>query len=122
MSGYPQKLRPATFALHSNIIKKMKKAEAVLAVKFNSSLSAEALINVCNSDLGTFKNVSGLVQKYYIIEESSGALSGIYLFESANDRGAFLSSDVAKGIPATYGVIPETLRIEEYSMALAMNP
>ena len=99
----------------------MKKAEAVLAVKFNSSLNAEALLNVCNSDLGTFKNVPGLIQKYYIIEESSGALSGIYLFDSKKARIDFLASDIAKRIPATYGVIPETLRIEEYSMALAMN-
>lgn len=99
----------------------MKKAEAVLAVKFSSSLNHEALLNVCNTDLGTFKNVPGLIQKYYIIEESSGALSGIYLFETKKDRVAFLASDVAKRIPATYGVIAETLRVEEYNMALAMN-
>lgn len=99
----------------------MKKAESVLAVKFNSSLNADALLDVCNNDLETFKNVPGLLQKYYIIEESSGALSGFYLFQSKNDRVAFLASDVAKRIPETYGVITETLRVEEYNMALVMN-
>ena len=99
----------------------MKNAEAVLSVKFNSTHSAEKLINVCQEDLEVFRNVSGLLQKYYILEESTGAMSGIYIFETKSAREAFWTSDLAKDIPARYGVIPATLRVEQYEMAIVLN-
>lgn len=99
----------------------MKNAESVLSVKFNSTHSAEKLINVCQEDLEIFRNVPGLLQKYYIAEESTGALSGIYIFETKSAREAFWDSELAKNIPARYGVIPETLRVEQYEMAIVLN-
>jgi hypothetical protein len=67
----------------------MKNAEAVLAVKFKSTHNPEKLKNVCNADLEIFRNVPGLLQKYYIAEEATGALSGIYIFENKSARAAF---------------------------------
>lgn len=99
----------------------MKNAEAVLSVKFKSTFNAEKLVNVCRQDLEAFRNVPGLIQKYYIAEEGTGALSGFYLFETKGARAAFWNSDLAKGIPAQYGVIPETLRVEQYDMAIVLN-
>ncbi len=99
----------------------MKNAEAVLSVKFNSTFNAEKLLNVCQQDLETFRNVPGLIQKYYIAEEGTGALSGFYIFETKSDRVAFWDSDLAKSIPARYGVIAETLRVEQYDMAIVLN-
>ena len=99
----------------------MKNAEAVLSVKFNSTLSAEKLMNVCQNDLEIFRNVPGLVQKYYFAEELTGAISGIYIFETKRCQKSFWTSELAKNIPARYGVIPETLRVEQYDMALVLN-
>jgi hypothetical protein len=100
---------------------KMKNAEAVLSVKFNSTHSYEELMNVCEADLETFRKVPGLIQKYYFAEESTGAISGVYVFEDKNARATFWSSELAKNIPARYGVIAETLRIEQYEMAMVLN-
>ncbi|MEP7232308.1 MAG: hypothetical protein ABI691_18740 [Ginsengibacter sp.] len=99
----------------------MKNAEAVLSVKFNSTFSAEKLMNVCQQNLEDFRNVSGLVQKYYIAEEGTGAISGFYIFETQSARAAFWTSDLAKNIPSKYGVIPESLRVEQYDMAIVLN-
>ena len=99
----------------------MKNAEAVLLVKFKSTFDAEKLLNVCQQDLEIFRDVSGLIQKYYIAEEGTGALSGFYIFEAKSARAAFWASDLAKTIPAQYGVIPETLRVEQYDMAIVLN-
>lgn len=99
----------------------MKNSKSVLSVKFSSTHSASELMSVCESDLEQFKNVPGLIQKYYIVEESTGALSGLYMFEDRNDRIAFLESELAKSIPARYGVIAETLRIEQYDTAITLN-
>ena len=99
----------------------MKNVTAVLSVKFNSSHSPEKLMQVCNEDLDIFRNVPGLIEKYYISEEATGAISGIYLFETKSARGAFWTSDLAAQIPERYGVIAESLRVEEYDMAIVLN-
>ena len=99
----------------------MKNAEAVLSVKFKSSFNAEKLLKVCQQDLEIFRDVSGLIQKYYVAEEGTGALSGFYIFETKSARAAFWTSDLAKSIPAQYGVIAETLRVEQYEMAIVLN-
>jgi hypothetical protein len=99
----------------------MKNAEAVLSVKFNSTHSPEKLINACVEDLEAFRNVPGLLQKYYLTEEITGAISGVYIFESRSARAAFWTSALAKNIPSRYGVIPETLRVEQYDMAIVLN-
>ena len=99
----------------------MKNAEAVLSVKFKSTFNAEKLLDVCQRDLETFRDVPGLIQKYYIAEEGTGALSGFYIFETKDARAAFWASDLAKTIPAQYGVIPESLRVEQYDMAIVLN-
>jgi hypothetical protein len=99
----------------------MKNAEAVLSVKFKSAFNAEKLLNVCQQDIEIFRGVPGLIQKYYIAEEGTGALSGFYIFETKSARAAFWTSDLAKTIPARYGVIPESLRVEQYDMAIVLN-
>ncbi|MEM8529013.1 MAG: YdhR family protein [Bacteroidota bacterium] len=99
----------------------MNEVKAVLAVKFQSSHDQETLMEVCQNGLGVFRSVPGLVQKYYIVEEDTGALSGIYLFESTAARETFWNSDLAKTIPSEYGVIPESIRVEKYEMAIVLN-
>jgi hypothetical protein len=47
----------------------MKNAEAVLLVKFKSTHSFEEMTNIIQEDLETFRNVPGLIQKYYLLEE-----------------------------------------------------
>ena len=99
----------------------MKNAESVLSVKFNSTHSYEKLMKICQEDLEIFRNVPGLIQKYYVIEEITGALSGIYVFKNKNAKETFWNSDLAKSIPARYGVKLPTLRVENFDMAIVMN-
>jgi hypothetical protein len=99
----------------------MKNAESVLVVKFNSSHAPSHLYDAFVEDQETFQNVPGLLQKYYVAEELGIAISSIYIFESRSARAAFWTSELARQIPARYGVIPGTLRVEEYEMTLVLN-
>ncbi|HVX26910.1 MAG TPA: YdhR family protein [Parafilimonas sp.] len=99
----------------------MKNAEAVLSVKFKSKLDGETLLNTCNENLESFRNVPGLIEKYYLVEEQTGLISGIYLFETKAAREAFWASDLAKDIVPRYGVIVETIRVERYDVAIVLN-
>ena len=99
----------------------MNNVASVLVVKFQSNLSQEKLMETCHKQLGMFRSVPGLIQKYYIAEEETGAISGIYLFSSKSDREAFWTSDLAKTIPSKYGVIAQSKRVEKYEMAIILN-
>lgn len=72
-------------------------------------------------DLEAFRKVPGLLQKYYLAEESTGAISGIYIFESKTARASFWESSLAKNIPARYRVKPDTLRVEQFEMSIVLN-
>ena len=99
----------------------MQNAEAVLSVKFESKLEASELQRVCIENLQDFRNVPGLIEKYYLAEELTGAISGFYIFSTVNAREAFWTSELAKDIVPRYGVIVETLRVERYEMSIVLN-
>jgi Putative mono-oxygenase ydhR len=99
----------------------MKNEEAVLSVRFQSNHNSDDLSKICVEDLERFRNVPGLTQKYYLTEEKTGAISGVYIFETRTARAAFWNSALAKEIPARYGVVPETLRVEQYDMVMVLN-
>lgn len=49
-----------------------------------------------------FRDVPGLVQKYYAFDESSKEWAGIYLWDSEESLAAYLESDLRKSIPSAY--------------------
>jgi len=98
----------------------MKNAEAILSVKFNSNLKPKELIEVAQEDVDAFRRVPGLLQKYYIADDS-GAICGFYILETKEARTSFWKSELAKNIPSRYGVIADTLRVEEYEMVIVLN-
>jgi hypothetical protein len=99
----------------------MKNVKAVLSVRFNSTYGSKDLVNLFQNDLEDFKNVPGLIQKYYVAEENTGVNGGIYVFENKETREAFWNSKLAKSIPGRYGVKLETLRVEELNVTIDMN-
>jgi hypothetical protein len=99
----------------------MKKAKAVLSVKFNSTYGSAELVNLFKQDLDVFKNVPGLLEKYYIAEETTGAKGGIYIFDSTETRDLFWNSQLAQEIPALYGVKLDTLRVEQFDIDIDLN-
>lgn len=99
----------------------MKNAEAVLSVKFKSTYNAKELMKICHEDLDAFRDVPGLIEKFYLAEDLSGAISGIYIFNTKSSREAFWTSELAKNIVPRYGVILDTLRVERYDMAIVLN-
>jgi hypothetical protein len=43
------------------------------------------------------------------------------MFESKTTRAAFSASDLAKGIPSRYDMIPDTIRVEYYDTLIVLN-
>lgn len=65
-----------------------------------------------------FREVPGLIRKYYGYDPDSGAFCGCYLFDSEESRQAFRIGELARAIPAAYQA--EELRVDPYEVLLPL--
>lgn len=76
----------------------------VVFVTFESELSPDALERTLRERAEKFREVDGLVQKFYLQEEASGRVGGLYIFDSEASRDAVFASDLRDSIGEAYGV------------------
>jgi len=88
-------------------------------VKFKSALSGAEARLMMEQQAPHFRNVPGLVQKYFAHEEATGELCGIYLFDSDESLAMFRESELARTIPAVYKA--ETTRVETYELLFPLH-
>jgi len=62
-----------------------------------------------------FRDVPGLLQKYYSADESTGEWAGIYLWDSEESLQAYLESDLRKTIASAYELI-QPPQVERFSI------
>lgn len=93
---------------------------AILFVRATSGLTSEELDGRLLERRPRFLQVPGLVQKVYGRDASTGAVCGIYFFESAADLVAFRASELAKTIPSAYEVVE--FRAEAFDLLYALRP
>lgn len=67
-----------------------------------SKLSREEFERRYKERLPQFRNLKGLIQKYYSYDESNGEWAGIYLWDSEKSLAEYLESDLRKSISAAY--------------------
>lgn len=78
-----------------------------------SNLPQEELERRYKERMPQFREVPGLVQKYYSVDESTGEWAGIYLWDSDESLAAYLESDLRKTIPSAYE-LTEPPRVERF--------
>lgn len=61
-----------------------------------------------------YREVPGLIQKYYGRDPETGAYCGCYVFETEEARQAFRESELARSMPDTYEVVDR--RVEGYDV------
>lgn len=62
-----------------------------------------------------FRDIPGLVQKYYSHDTSTNEWAGIYLWDSEESLAAYLESDLRKSIPSAYELV-EPPRVERFAI------
>jgi len=81
-------------------------------ILFRSELPQEEVIRNFKERANKYREVRGLVQKYYLHDESSGEFGGMYLFDSKENLDAFRNSDLAKSIGAAQKTLePPTRKV-----------
>ena len=78
-----------------------------------SELSREELERRYKERLPQFRDVPGLVQKYYSCDDATGEWAGIYLWDSEESLAKYLESDLRKSIQTAYE-LTEPPRIERF--------
>jgi heme-degrading monooxygenase HmoA len=91
----------------------------VVLILFKSDLPKDKVIKNFESRADLYRAVPGLVQKYYVHDESTGHFGGIHIFDSYESAEAFMSSDLVKSIGnAQRSHEPPTVRLLHIDMVL----
>jgi heme-degrading monooxygenase HmoA len=78
-------------------------------------LSREELERRYKERMPQFRELEGLVQKYYCYDEATGELSGVYFWDSEESLSNYLDSDLRKTIATAYE-LTEPPRIERFEI------
>lgn len=93
---------------------------AILFVRLRSDLAWEELERRMLERQPRFREVPGLVQKYYGRDTATGDVCGIYFFEDRASLSAFRETELAKTIPSAYEVVD--IRREVYEVLGPLYP
>lgn len=93
---------------------------AVLFVRIKTPLDAEELESRAKERLPRFREVPGLIQKFYGRNQATGDACGIYLFEDEKALTAFRETDLAQAIPAAYEA--QDVRPEVFDLLFPLYP
>lgn len=86
-----------------------------------SELSPEEFERRYKERMPRFRDIPGLVQKYYAHDESTNTWAGIYLWDSEESLAGYLESDLRKSIASAYE-LTEPPRIERYPIVDVLRP
>ena len=92
----------------------------ILFVRIKSDLAPEELEKRLLERRPRFKEVPGLIQKFYGRDESNGDVCGIYFFKDQASLSAFRETDLAKTIPTAYEA--KEIRREAYEVIYPLYP
>ena len=93
---------------------------AILFVRARSELDVKELERRLLERRPRFLEVPGLLQKIYGRDGATGAVCGIYFFESREALAAFRETELAKTIPSAYEVVE--FRPEVYELLYPLRP
>ena len=85
----------------------------VIVRGLKSRLSPDEMERRYKERMPRFREVPGLLQKYYSYDSSTGEWAGVYLWDSEESAAAYLESDLRKTIPSAYE-LTEPPRVERF--------
>jgi hypothetical protein len=92
----------------------------ILFVRLTSELGEKELERRMNERRPQFHEVPGRVHKFYGREKATGAVCGIYFFETQAALDAFRETELARTIPAAYEAVE--IRKEVYDVLASLRP
>lgn len=79
---------------------------AVVQIKLPDPMSLEKAKAIFSGTAPKYRNVPGLIRKYYLLSEDGGTAGGVYLWETRAAAEAMYDQDWYAFIQEKYGVAP----------------
>ena len=92
----------------------------VQLTKFKSALNAEEADRVMHERSPRFREVAGLLQKYYLKDDKTGERGAVYIWESEAAMLAFRQTELAQSLNEAYQVEGEK-RVEIFDLPLILR-
>lgn len=89
-------------------------------VRFKSGLPAAEVLRLYQSRVSQYRQVPGLIQKYYLHYPETGEHGAVYLWNSPEAREAFRGSELGRSIGNVYQV--ESKEVVEAEVVLTAQP
>lgn len=90
-------------------------------VRYRSGLTRDEVDERFRDRAGRYRQVPGLLQKYYVEYPETGEYGGIYVWESEASLQAWNSGDLSGTLAKTYEVVGEASR-ETADVMLVLHP
>lgn len=88
-------------------------------VTIKSALTEDELLTIAKDRAAQFRELPGLIQKYYVRLGDEGTYGGFYLWESREAMEAFRASDLAATMPEAYKLVePPKIEVHEVMFQL----
>ena len=72
---------------------------------FESELSHEEIESTMRTRAERFREVDGLVQKYFVHDRENDRYGACFLFDTVASRDAYFASDLSAGVGEAYAVV-----------------
>jgi len=92
--------------------------EAVV-ITYESGLSFDEVERLFHDRSDAYREMEGLVQKYYLHDPETGRVGGIYVFDTAEHRAALTDSDIHGSLRDAYDVQGD-VEIDTYEVVLPL--
>ena len=93
----------------------------VRLVKFKSALSDLEVMKHYDERAARYREVPGLLQKYYIKDLETDEHGAVDLWDSMKSMRDFEGSELSRSLPKTYKIIGQA-RVEAYDIVYTLRP
>ena len=94
----------------------MNNSSLAVLVRFRSRMPFDEIVKTFEERIDQYRAIEGLRQKYYVHDEKTGEVGGLYIWDSKEAFDAFRESELRATIAEAYQVIGEP-RVEVYRIA-----
>jgi quinol monooxygenase YgiN len=92
----------------------------VLTMKFTTKKTDEELRRISEESFPTFREMRGLMQKYWVKNDVTGQVGGVYIWNDADALQAYLDGPIVAAIPEKFDIVGQ-LEIERFDVEYVTN-
>lgn len=89
-------------------------------VKIKTSLSEDEVMAVAKERASQFREVPGLIQKYYVRLDQPNQYGGIYIWDSRDSLMSFRETELCASIPEAYEAV-EPPQVEVFELLFRLR-